>query len=115
MTNHQQPRKRIYIAGPMSGLPECNRPAFHAEANHQRQLDHIPLNPALLPEGLTQAEYMGICIEMVKIADELIMLPGWRDSQGATAEFHLAIKLGKVIRQAEDGFAWYPSTEGEAA
>ncbi len=51
MSNHQPHRKLIYIAGPMSGLPDCNRPAFHAEANHQRERGHIPLNPATLPEA----------------------------------------------------------------
>ena len=113
--SNQQHHKRIYIAGPRSGLPDCNRPAFHAEANHQRERGHIPLNPAILPEGLTQAEYMACCLPMVMLADELVMLPGWRDSQGATAEFHLAMKCGKVIRQAEDGFAWYPTSPEVAA
>ncbi|BDA14065.1 hypothetical protein KAM339_026060 [Aeromonas caviae] len=110
-----QRRKRIYIAGPMSGIDDCNRPAFHAEALHQQQKGHIVLNPATLPDGLTQQQYMGICIEMVKIADEVIMLPNWVNSQGATAEFHLAMKCGKVIRQAEDGFAWYPTSPEVAA
>lgn len=113
MSNQQ--RKIIYIAGPMSGLPEYNRPAFHAEALHQQQKGHIVLNPATLPDGLTQQQYMGICIEMVKIADEVIMLPNWVNSQGATAEFHYAMKCGKVIRQAEDGFVWYPENTGDAA
>lgn len=49
MSNQQ--RKIVYIAGPMSGLPDCNRPAFHAEANHQRERGHIPLNPATLPRA----------------------------------------------------------------
>jgi len=113
--SNQQHHKRIYIAGPMSGLPDCNRLAFHTEANHQRERGHIPLNPAILPEGLTQAEYMACSLPMVMLADELVMLPGWRDSQGATAEFHLAMKYGKVIRQAEDGFAWYPTSPEVAA
>lgn len=112
MSNHQAPPKRIYISGPMPSLP---RPAFHAEANHQRERGHIPLNPAILPEGLTQAEYIACSLPMVMLADELVMLPGWRDSQGATAEFHLAMKCGKVIRQAKDGFAWYPSSPEVAA
>ncbi|XEI31198.1 DUF4406 domain-containing protein [Aeromonas veronii] len=113
MSNQQ--RKIVYIAGPMSDLPDDNRPAFNTEALHQQQKGHVVLNPATLPDGLTQPQYMGICLEMVKIADELVILPGWRDSTGATAEFHLAIKLGKIIRQAEDGFAWYPENTGDAA
>lgn len=107
MSNQQ--RKIVYIAGPMSGLPEYNRTAFNTEALHQQH------NPATLPDGLTQQQYMVICIEMVKIADEVIMLPNWVNSQGATAEFHYAMKCGKVIRQAEDGFVWYPENTGGAA
>ena len=113
MSNQQ--RKIVYIAGPMSGLPEYNRPAFNDEALNQQQKGHVVLNPAILPDGLTQQQYMGICIEMVKIADEVIMLPNWVNSQGATAEFHYAMKCGKVIRQAEDGFAWYPTSPETAA
>lgn len=113
MSNQQ--RKIVYIAGPMSGLPEYNRPAFNTEALHQQQKGHVVLNPANLPDGLTQQQYMGICIEMVKIADEVIMLPNWVNSQGSTAEFHYAMKCGKVIRQAEDGFVWYPTSPEVAA
>ncbi len=84
---------KIFISGPMSGLPNFNRDAFNAEA----RLGHIALNPAILPDGLKQHEYMAICIEMVKMADQLVMLPGWERSAGARAEHALAIKLGKAI------------------
>ena len=40
---------------------------------------------------------MALCIEMVKMADQLVMLPGWERSAGARAEHALAIKLGKTI------------------
>ena len=56
-----------------------------------------PLNPAILPDGLEQHEYMAICIEMVKMADQLVMLPGWERSAGARAEHALAIKIGKTM------------------
>lgn len=106
----QEKPMKVYIAGPMSGIADYNRPAFHAEALHQQQKGRIVLNPATLPDGLTQQEYMQICCPMVMMADEIIILPNWIDSQGATAEFNLAMKCGKVIRQAEDGFAWYPES-----
>ena len=88
---------KIYIAGPMSGLPNFNRDAFNAEAHRLLGLGHVALNPATLPDGLEQHEYMAICIEMVKMADQLVMLPGWERSAGARAEHALAIKIGKTI------------------
>ena len=88
---------KIYIAGPISGLPNFNRDAFNAEAHRLLGLGYVALNPAILPDGLEQHEYMAICIEMVKMADQLVMLPGWERSAGARAEHALAIKLGKAI------------------
>jgi LDH2 family malate/lactate/ureidoglycolate dehydrogenase len=88
---------KIYIAGPISGLPNFNRDAFNAEAHRLLGLGHVALNPAILPDGLEQHEHMAICIEMVKMADQLVMLPGWERSAGARAEHALAIKLGKAI------------------
>ena len=88
---------KIYIAGPISGLPNFNRDAFNAEAHRLLGLGHVALNPAILPDGLEQHQYMAICIEMVKMADQLVMLPGWERSARARAEHALAIKLGKAI------------------
>lgn len=39
-------RKKIYIAGPISGLIDSNRPEFYLAADVQRELGHILLNPA---------------------------------------------------------------------
>ncbi|BDC81810.1 DUF4406 domain-containing protein [Aeromonas hydrophila] len=88
---------KIYIAGPMTGLPDFNRPAFYGVMREISHAKVVPLNPAILPDGLEQHEYMAICIEMVKIADALVMLPGWEGSEGAFAEYTLAKKLGKRI------------------
>ncbi|WP_322864362.1 DUF4406 domain-containing protein [Aeromonas allosaccharophila] len=76
---------KIYIAGPMSGLPNFNRDAFNKEALRLQSLGHVALNPAILPDGLEQHEYMAVCIEMVKMADQLVLLPNWERSAGATA------------------------------
>lgn len=40
--------KRIYISGPMSGMPEHNFPAFNAEAARLRALGYDVVNPAEL-------------------------------------------------------------------
>lgn len=88
---------KVFISGPMSGYPEENRPAFFAEAGRQHSLGRAVLNPATLPLGLTQAEYMSLTMPMVIIADEVVLLPGWWHSPGSMAEKALAEKLGKRI------------------
>ena len=37
---------RVYIAGPMTGLPAFNYPAFHAAAATLRQAGYVVENPA---------------------------------------------------------------------
>lgn len=89
----------IYIAGPMTGIKEFNRPLFNKVAIELTEQGHSALNPATLPDGLTQGQYMQICLPMVAVADELVMLPGWEQSEGAYIEFLTAKKAGKTIRE----------------
>ncbi|EMF5696150.1 DUF4406 domain-containing protein [Enterobacter roggenkampii] len=88
---------RVYIAGPMSGYPKFNRPAFNSMEAFQEQCGNVVLNPAILPDGLTQAMYMDICCAMIRCADAVVMLKGWEESSGAFAEHALAKKLGLEI------------------
>ncbi len=88
---------RIYIAGPMRGLPDYNFPAFNDAASLLIQLGHIPLNPASTPLGLTPAQYMDIDLAMVRSADALLMLPGWEASRGAAVEWAYARYLDLPI------------------
>lgn len=89
--------KKVYVAGPMSGYEDFNRPAFFAMADQLKAAGFVVLNPAILPDGMTQAEYMQIDMAMVMVADTLVMLEGWQHSPGAVAEYHLAYKMGKAI------------------
>ncbi|HAW1332710.1 TPA: DUF4406 domain-containing protein [Escherichia coli] len=84
---------KIYIAGPMTGYENFNRDAFNKEAERLSRHGHSVLNPATLPNGLTQREYMDICFAMLRCADAILMLPGWKASAGATAEYHYAYKM----------------------
>jgi hypothetical protein len=67
----------------MSGLPNFNRAAFNHAHFHLWSKGHIVLNPARLPDGLTQGEYMDICLAMLRCADAIYMLEGWEHSAGA--------------------------------
>ncbi|ENR1369437.1 DUF4406 domain-containing protein [Escherichia albertii] len=84
---------KIYIAGPMTGYENFNRDAFNKEAERLSRHGHSVLNPATLPNGLTQCEYMDICFAMLRSADAILMLPGWKASAGATAEYYYAYKM----------------------
>jgi len=91
---------KIYIAGPMTGLPHFNRPAFQQAAINLSFEKHVPLNPAILPDGLTEADYMAVGITMLQRTDAIFLLTGWQFSAGARAEHALALKLGlEVIEQ----------------
>ncbi|HIG9789471.1 TPA: DUF4406 domain-containing protein [Escherichia coli] len=88
---------KIYIAGPMTGYPDYNCAAFNAKASELMAEGHIVLNPAVLPGGLCQSEYMDICLAMVRSADAIYLLKGWDVSAGARAEHALAEKLGLTV------------------
>ena len=91
---------KVYIAGPMTGLPHFNRPAFNQAALNLSFEKHVPLNPAILPDGLTEADYMAVGLTMLQRADAIYLLTGWQFSAGARAEHALALKLGlEVIEQ----------------
>ncbi|EFZ5528669.1 DUF4406 domain-containing protein [Shigella sonnei] len=89
--------KKIYIAGPMTGMPALNRPAFDSYALEVKKSGNIPLNPAVFPDGLKHEEYMDMCYPMVKIADEVHLLPGWKQSKGAKMEHAWAEEWDKRI------------------
>jgi hypothetical protein len=94
---------RIYIAGPMSGLPDFNYPAFHAAAERLRGLGFDVENPAENPEPRcgTWLGYMRMALTQLAKCDGVALLDGWQDSRGARIERELALKLGlPVIREA---------------
>ena len=99
VTIKNKPQK-IYIAGPMTGYENFNRDAFNTRAEQIAATGDIALNPAILPDGLTQPEYMQICLAMVMCADAIYLLKCYEDSMGAQAELSLAEKLGlKIIEE----------------
>lgn len=90
---------RIYIAGPMTGLPEFNYPAFHAEAARLRLLGFHVENPAenAAPPCGSWAGYMRLAIAQLVTCDAICLLPGWSASRGACIEHGLAVHLGLAV------------------
>ena len=91
--------KRVYIAGPMTGLPDLNFPAFHAEAVRLRALGHLVVNPAEVnpDKGMSWTDCMRSDIAELVKCDAIRLLPGWEFSKGATLEEHIAERLGLQI------------------
>jgi hypothetical protein len=110
---------KVYLAGPMTGIPDFNYPAFKAKAYELRRLGHFVFSPAerdIEREGkdlctgttgdLKEIEQHGFS-KRVALGDDLAwicghaeavyMLPGWNKSSGATAERATALALGLQI------------------
>lgn len=95
--------KKIYLAGPMTGLPESNYPAFHREAGRLRGLGYTVLNPAENPAPAcgTWSGYMRMAVGQLIQCEAVALLPGWKNSKGACIEYWLAWSLGMPIVMAE--------------
>ena len=96
--------KRIYIAGPMTGVAEHNFPAFHAAADRLRQAGFEAVNPAENFDGrtdLARETYLRADIKLLAQCDAVAMLGGWEDSRGAKLEYLVAWELGMEVLDAE--------------
>lgn len=95
--------KRIYISGPMTGLPELNFPAFHATAVSLRAYGHSVTNPAELnPDGASWGDCMRRDITALMDCDTVTTLPGWEHSKGARLEVLIAERLGMTVVDAHE-------------
>lgn len=91
----------VYIAGPMTGLPEFNRPAFlAAEKAIAKEGFHV-LNPAHNKSNDWNG-YMRLALNQLVDADIVFFLRGWRNSKGASLEHKIAEELGILIRYESD-------------
>ncbi len=94
---------KLFLSGPMTGLPDYNRAAFHKAAAHLRVLGHHVVNPAENPPPVddTWQGWMRLSLRQVTDVDAMVMLPGWERSDGALLEHYNAMKLGMVAYPME--------------
>ena len=98
---------RLYLAGPMTGLPDYNYPAFFAAADILRQAGYTLLNPADI--GLhptwTWDDYMRVGLAtLTHQADAVAVLPGWEHSRGARIEVRTAHRFHLPVHTA---YTWH--------
>ena len=118
---------KLYLAGPMRGIPEFNFPAFHTAAKKLRDEGHIVFNPAERDnekhgtdiskgnatgdEGQAAKEH-GFSLRdaladdlwwICKEAEGIAVLSGWTRSKGAQAEIATAFALGLHLIYLQEG------------
>lgn len=92
---------KLYLAGPMSDLPEYNYPAFFDAADQLREVGYLVSNPAelhSLDEPLP--DYSTMLAGALKASldcDGVAVLPGWGDSRGARLEVYVALYLNRPV------------------
>jgi nucleoside 2-deoxyribosyltransferase len=106
--------KKVYISGPITGLPALNKPAFDAAADTLRAQGLQAVNPH--DNGVPPAEawdkHMRADIKLLMDCDAVVLLQGWENSRGARIEMRLADSLGMPIADLEQvaaGQGWRPT------
>ncbi len=88
---------RVYIAGPISGLPNGNRAAFDQAAARLMLAGYSVVNPhdinAPYPNP-TWSEAMRRDIKVMVDCDVIVLLPGGGRSRGARRDRQSAVGLG---------------------
>lgn len=90
----------VYIAGKISGDKNYKRKFEKIKAIYNR-CGFTVLNPAELPYGMNNADYMRICMSMIDTADVISFLPDYKNSKGAIIERLYAEYIGKEIVDLE--------------
>lgn len=94
---------KIYLSGPMTGLPDLNFPAFNAESARLRGLGFDVVNPAELnPDGASWGECMRKDIVALMGCGIVATLPGWEHSKGARLEVLIGERLEMAVVKAQD-------------
>ena len=112
---------RLYICGPMRGIPFYNAPAFDAAAERLRADGDDPVSPAdidraaglvfddyptgteLLPPAFDLRTLIRRDLDAIDTCDGLVRLPGWENSRGSAVEIAYAEFLGMPVFEYEAG------------
>jgi len=89
---------KLYLCGPMTGLPDHNFPAFNAAAKALRGAGYEVVNPAEL-NSLSDPWQQCMKKDIIALmeCDGLALMPGWEASRGASLEKDIASRLNYEV------------------
>jgi hypothetical protein len=94
---------KLYLSGPMTGLPDDNFPAFQKAAAALRAMGHEVVNPAELVVDTPREspEFWSACLradlKAMLDCDGIALLQGWWASKGANLELHVAHRVNMQV------------------
>lgn len=105
----------VYIAGPyrsgtVNGIYENIQKARAAAVEYWRA-NYVVICPHLNSAFMDGAIFSGACddsiwlnggLELLKRSDIIVMLPGWKNSEGSRKEHDAALKMNKTIEYYEE-------------
>lgn len=91
----------IYIAGKITGDKDY-RAKFARYEKRVIAAGDVCLNPAVMPCGLTNSEYMRFSFAMIDAADIVYFLPDWEQSEGAKLEMAYCVYVNKPYAIARE-------------
>ncbi len=100
-----EPVMRVYIAGPMTGIVDLNKPAFDDVASEYRKRGCFVFNPAEV-ESQDGIEWEGVMRQQIPhllTCEMVVALPGWENSRRAQLELRIAADMGMAISWWEGG------------
>jgi hypothetical protein len=94
---------KVYISGPITGVPDFNRDAFTAAAAALRAQGYDPLNPHdVIPNSTTGATWeeclRGDIAALATECDGIALLDGWESSRGSKLEVHIGMALHMKVQ-----------------
>lgn len=110
---------RLYLSGPMTGLPEHNFKAFQEYATKLRTEGHTVIDPSENDAGHVRQDrkyYLktDILHLLTSDLDAVCVMPGWKDSKGATLEVMIAKEMEIPILDIKTMKPWHESILDEA-